>query len=107
MDDHQEMTPAEIHAIKRHQGYLCVAWGLSVSFEEAREDWLRNRADAWRQARMRMMMEMQRAEMNRHKWILSEQEGRDVGRDAIFDWINNHAADWRDWFEEEFVETEV
>lgn len=107
MDSHQELTAAELNAIKKHQEYLCVAWGRTVSFEEAREDWLRNRANEWRQARMRLMLELQRAEMNRHKWIRSEQEGRDLGRDAIFDWISNHAADWREWFEEEFAETEV
>jgi hypothetical protein len=35
---------------------------------------------------------LQREAMLRHKWIESEKAGRDLGQDALFDWIEKHAA---------------
>ena len=36
------------------------------------------------------------AEINRHKYFLSEKHGRDVGWEfAEHDWEQNHAAEWR------------
>lgn len=38
----------------------------------------------------------EREEILRHKWILSEREGIDVGFEkALLDWIRNHRDDWR------------
>ncbi len=38
----------------------------------------------------------ERDEIMRHKWLLSERAGRDVGFSAAaYDWIVNHRAAWR------------
>jgi len=38
---------------------------------------------------------MQREEINKHKWILSEQKGEDVGFDyALIDWTLKHRQAW-------------
>lgn len=38
----------------------------------------------------------EREEILRHKWNLSEQEGKDVGFEkALLDWIRNHRDEWR------------
>lgn len=38
----------------------------------------------------------ERDEILRHKWLLSERAGRDVGFSAAaYDWIMNHRAAWR------------
>ena len=40
-------------------------------------------------------------EILKHKWILSEKEGRDLGEQAVLDWVKKHAADYREYWEEE------
>ncbi len=38
----------------------------------------------------------EREEILRHKWVLSEQQKRDVGfESALIDWAQNHRATWR------------
>jgi len=34
---------------------------------------------------------LEREEMLKHKWIESEKAGYDLGQQALFDWIENHA----------------
>ncbi len=36
-------------------------------------------------------LELQRREIDRHKWIESEKAGRDLGTDAVIDWILKYA----------------
>lgn len=39
---------------------------------------------------------LEREEILRHKWYLSEQAGQDVGFEkALLDWIVKHRAEWR------------
>jgi hypothetical protein len=39
-------------------------------------------------------------EMDKHKWIESEKEGRDLGDLAYLDWIKKHSVIFRiEWFE--------
>ncbi|MCA1962788.1 MAG: DUF4032 domain-containing protein [Prosthecobacter sp.] len=36
------------------------------------------------------------AEIHRHKWLVSEKEGRDVGFErALTEWAENHREKWR------------
>jgi hypothetical protein len=38
----------------------------------------------------------ERDEITRHKWVLSERAGRDVGFEtALMDWAQNHRSQWR------------
>lgn len=38
----------------------------------------------------------ERDEIHRHKWLESEQAGRDVGMDAaVISWVVHHRAQWR------------
>jgi len=41
------------------------------------------------------LMAAQIEEIKRHKWIESEKAGYDLGNDAVFDWIDKHAAAFR------------
>jgi hypothetical protein len=36
-------------------------------------------------------LELQRREIERYKWIESEKAGRDLGMDAVIDWILKYA----------------
>lgn len=43
--------------------------------------------------------EAEREEIMRHKWVLSERAGYDVGYIyAMYDWIANHRAAWREYW---------
>ena len=40
--------------------------------------------------------EAERQEILKHKWVLSERAGRDVGFEAaLLDWVMKHRAGWR------------
>ncbi len=98
------LKKAEQREIERHKYCLSVERGQDVGFEAAAEDWLTHHAQAWREMRQRKMLDLQREEINRYKWIQSEHAHRDLGGAAVLDWIQKYAAHWRDWYEEEFVE---
>lgn len=50
---------------------------------------------------------LEREEILRHKWYLSEQAGQDVGFErALLDWIVKHRADWRNLREKEIAKGE-
>jgi len=47
---------------------------------------------------------LEREEILRHKWYLSEQAGTDVGFEkALLDWIVKHRAQWRSQREKEIA----
>jgi len=39
-------------------------------------------------------------EILKHKWILSEKAGRDLGEEAVADWVEKDAAAFRDYWED-------
>jgi hypothetical protein len=43
-------------------------------------------------------------EILKHKWILSEKAGRDLGEEAVEDWVRRHAADFREYWKEKASE---
>ncbi len=100
-----QLTKAEQHAVFEYRARLEQRYGRDVSFDDALELWLENEAVAWREQRQRACMARQREEINRHKWIESEKAGRDLGKEAVMDWITNNAASWRKWFEQECLDS--
>jgi len=51
---------------------------------------------------------LEREEILRHKWYLSEQAGHDVGFEkALLDWIVKHRSEWRTVREKEIAKTET
>lgn len=106
-----DFQSGELDAISEHKYYLSQEHGRDVGFEAAKEDWLLHQARRWRrereESRMRQMLDMQRQEINRHKWIESEKAQRDLGAEAVFDWINRYAAQWREWYEREYCRNEA
>lgn len=43
----------------------------------------------------------QLSELDKHKWIESEKAQHDLGQTCICDWINTHAAKFREQWESE------
>jgi hypothetical protein len=96
----EHLARAERRALERHRDYLREIRGEPVSMDETLEDWQANYAHRWRQACLARMLEHQRAEMERHKWIESEKAHCDVGKDAVLEWIQCYAGRWRQWYDE-------
>ncbi len=42
---------------------------------------------------------LQLLEIQKHKWIESEKVGRDLGQEAVFDWIERYAEAFRRYYE--------
>lgn len=42
---------------------------------------------------------LQLLEIQKHKWIESEKVGRDLGQEAVFDWIDTYAEAFRRYYE--------
>ena len=95
-------TKAELREINLHKYFLSQKRGYDVGFEAARRDWEDKHSRRWREARHRAMLDLQCAEIARHKWLESEKARRDLGREAALDWIEKYAAKWRKWYECEY-----
>jgi hypothetical protein len=50
---------------------------------------------------------LQIQEIDRHKWIESQKAGRDLGEEAVFDWVLNYAEDFRRYVAEGLGENVV
>ena len=100
----QMLEEAERRAINRHKYDMSMQQGEDVGFETAARDWFENCAEAWHQHRLMKMLQMQREEINRYKWIESERACKDLGRSAVEDWIHKHAASWRVSWEENHLD---
>jgi len=94
--------PSERRAILVHRFYLGIESKRWVSIPEAIASWESGPGCIWRATKAKRDGEHQRAEIARHKWILSKHSGRDVGWDcAAEDWVVHHAAAWRRWWEQQ------
>ncbi|MFP4173442.1 MAG: hypothetical protein ACLFV4_11085 [Candidatus Hydrogenedentota bacterium] len=103
----KELGPVEQRAMECHWKRLCKESGEDVSYEEAMDDWLDHHATAWREEHQRRVLERQKKEMEKHRWIESEKAQCDLGSKAYIDWITNYAAQWRSWYEREVEGVEV
>jgi len=95
--------PSERRAIISYRVYLSVELKRDPSIEETVETWEScTIAQRWRRKKMAGDTQRQIREIERHKYLLSESAGHDVGFDhAAADWVRNYAAKWRDWWEEQ------
>ena len=50
---------------------------------------------------LKQYLDLQRREIERHKWIESEKAGRDLGMDAAIDWILKYADIFSDQLDPE------
>lgn len=52
--------------------------------------------------REREIMQEEKREILRHKWLESEKAGKDIGFEkALLDWKVNHWQKWLSWFKEQ------
>jgi len=93
--DQESFSPEEWDAIKVHRYFLSREYSRYVSIFEAVRSWRENYALRWRGERVKRAHLAQIEEIMKHKWIESEKAGRDIGKKAVGDWIEKHAAAWR------------
>lgn len=92
--------PSEQRAIWTHLYFLGTETGREPALAEAIQSWETHFAQRWRREKALRDVEAQLQEINRHKYLLSEKAGRDVGWEAAAsDWIKTHASAWREWWE--------
>ena len=53
-----------------------------------------------------VILRMQIGEILKHKWIMSEKEGRDLGEEAVRDWVHKYAAAFREYWERKLKENQ-
>jgi hypothetical protein len=57
--------------------------------------------------RLHDFIRLQLEEIDRHKWIESQKAGRDLGEEAVFDWVRKYANDFRRYVVEDLDETVI
>ena len=93
------LDSGEYAEVERHKYFLSERLGYDVGFSAAAGDWLDRHAAEFRQS---CMLDLQREEIARYKWIESEKVGYDLGRAAALDWVKKYAAQWREWYNQEY-----
>ena len=98
----REYWPSERRAVLTHRFYLSLETDCEISLEETLMSWEEGPSVSWRREKMRIDGQRQLCEIERHKYFLSQKLGYDVGWEpAAKDWIENYAAAWRAWWEEQ------
>lgn len=90
------LTPAEFQAILEHRRTMSAAHGVEVSLEEAIKHFVEHYEFDWLREKQRRDMAAQRQEIEKHKYLRSEKEGRDIGKArAAEEWCAKYAPIWR------------
>jgi phosphotransferase system HPr (HPr) family protein len=90
------LTPAELQAILEHKRTMSAAHGVAVSLEEAIEHFIEHYELDWMREKQRRDLAEQRQEIEKHKYLRSEKEGRDIGKTrAAEEWCEKYAPIWR------------
>jgi phosphocarrier protein len=92
----KDLTPAELKAIEDHKYFMSLEKKEEVSIDDAIKDFLEKYEKAWRRDKLRSDNLTQVKEIEKHKWIRSQQEGHDLGNDAAFEWAEKYAVIWRE-----------
>ncbi len=95
-----DYMPSERRAIIRYCCELGMEFSHEIDFTEIVHDWEESASAKWRRAKMRVDGQKQLKEIERHKYIVSQKLGYDIGWErAATDWIASYAAEWRAWWE--------
>ena len=96
----EKYWPSEKKAILAHRFTLSVKLKRDATIEETLASWESGICTPWRQKKMRQDGKEQLRQIERHKYLVSQKAGYDIGWEAAAqDWIDHHAGPWRDWWE--------
>jgi phosphocarrier protein len=94
--DEINLIPSELKAIEEHKYYMSVEQEKPVSIDDAIKDWILTYKADWLKEKTRRDNLAQNDEMAKHTWIRSEEEGRDLGEEAVEEWMKKYAPIWRE-----------
>ena len=89
------ILPSEMPAIEVHKYFMAIEQKKPVSFRDAIKDWNSYRDD-WLKEKTRLDNLKQKEEIDKYKYLRSEQEGRDLGPQAVEEWMQKYAPMWRE-----------
>ena len=92
----QEIIPSELKAIEDHKYYMSLEQKKQISIEEAITDFISKYEADWLREKTRRDNLAQKEEIEKHKYRRSEQEGRDLGEEAVDEWRQKYAHIWRE-----------
>jgi phosphocarrier protein len=87
---------SEMPAIEVHKYFISIEQKKPVSFEDAIKDWNSKYRDDWLKEKTRIDNLKQKEEIDKYKYLRSEQEGRDLGPEAVEEWMQKYAPLWRE-----------
>ncbi len=90
------LTPAELNAILEHKRIMSEKRKQGVTLEQAIEHFILHLRADWLQEKLSQDIQAQRAEIEKHKYLRSQNEGRDIGKaTAAEEWCAKYAHIWR------------
>lgn len=92
----KDILPSELKSIEYHRRDMAKELKEEVSIEEAADDFIRNYESAWCKEKTRRDNLEQYDEIKKHRWIKSEKEGHDMGKEAEEEWLSKYASIWRE-----------
>ena len=96
----EEFCPSERFAILVYRRQVMGKDCRVYSLEESIEMWVGGDCKVWRRAKIRQDGKLQLAEIEVHKYHVSQKTGYDIGFEAASrDWVEKYAAKWREWWE--------
>ena len=90
------LTPAELCAIFEHRRLMAEKHGTDISLEQAIEHFILHVRADWLKEKLHRDTQAQREEIEKHKYLRSQDEGRDIGKAAAAEeWCAKYAPIWR------------
>ncbi len=93
--DKKDLTPSELKAIEEHRYLLGIELKREVSIDEAIVSFFNKYMDEWRREKTRRDNVEQMQEIQKHKYLRSKEAGKDMGEEAIDEWMKKYAEIWR------------
>ncbi len=90
-----DITPSELKAIEDHKYFMSKDQKREVSIDEAIRDFQERYLNDWRREEGKRGNLEQLAEIEKYKFIRSQEAGRDIGDEAVEEWRRKYAAMWR------------
>ena len=94
--DKPNILTSEMPAVEVHKYFMSIEQKREVSFEDAINDWNSKYRDDWLKEKTRIDNLKQKEEIDKYKYLRSEQEGRDLGPQAVEEWMQKYAPLWRE-----------
>jgi phosphotransferase system HPr (HPr) family protein len=89
------ILPSEMVEIEKHKLFRSENQKSELSIEDAIKEWVAKYEADYLKWKTKMDNLEQKEEIDKHKYIRSQQEGRDLGPEAVDEWREKYAPIWR------------